>query len=772
MLTLHQAVDKELRSIHTALATEGALPPAPVLQRHYDTFRQRFGPDVLARLDGQELLELMHAHGSKDSLVYWLEFKADEEFPPIFGSIAGGSALKFGVYRRKETGTWATADQSNYPKDISLAEAISIARRHREQLLAAVDVLKSRQPSTHDSEYAAIQQDLKRVAPDVEDTAWGHKYLTLTFPELLDDFHVNNYQRYHLVRCLQVPPFRDGKVVEGRYECAGRFIALSRHFGWHLHDVTTVLNRRNGAPVRYWRVGTSEAGGQRRQYWRLMQDGNAVAIGWPKLGDLSEYTSGSDVRDRLKTLVRHHYPSDERRIGREVSEILSFIRTVQGRDRVVAADGQTVLGIGEVTGEYRYVPTADFPHQRAVQWKSFEEWKMEEGLRSSVFKLKKPEHRVEIERRLIDDAESVRSRPNAVSEPRPASSPITSSRGPLPRLGGIAGAVQSILERKGQAILYGPPGTGKTYWALAATRELAARRAFGRAVDALTDAERSTIVGDEEPLVRMVSFHPEYGYEDFVEGYRPITTGNGSLGFAPEAGVFKRLCFDATRRPELDFYLVIDEINRGDAPRVFGELLTALELDKRSTDVRLAVTRSPFRVPRNVFLVGTMNTADRSIALLDVALRRRFGFVELMPDYTLLRGIVIEGLPIAEWLRDLNDRIRAQGGGDARNRQIGHAFLLSDGIPVRTMEQFTAALREDIVPLLEEYCYDDFRQLADILQPALVDIDNQRVRRELFEPGRGAELISALMTPGIATATGTAVQAEPDAEGEPDDDSE
>jgi 5-methylcytosine-specific restriction protein B len=270
----------------------------------------------------------------------------------------------------------------------------------------------------------------------------------------------------------------------------------------------------------------------------------------------------------------------------------------------------------------------------------------------------------------------------------------------------------------------------------------------------LASVRRDRVVGTsiEGPaLVRTCSFHPEYGYEDFIEGYRPTTSTNGNLGFSVQPGVFRRLCADAQSAEELDFFLIIDEINRGDIPRIFGELLTLLERDKRDEPVVLPLSGDVFRVPPNVFVLGTMNTADRSIALLDVALRRRFGFVELMPDSGLLERCTIGGLPLGAWLDNLNARIRANGGDDGRNRQVGHAFFLERGHPITTIDQFAAVLRDDIVPLLEEYSYNSFEQLVDLLGPRIVDVEGQRIRRELFEPARGPDLIQALSRPEIST---------------------
>jgi 5-methylcytosine-specific restriction enzyme B len=757
MNLIHPKLADELNSLAESLAAEGSLLSRKKLQGFYDTFRREFGPEVLRSLDGQELLERMHAHGGQDSLVYWLEFKDDAEFPAVFGSIAGGSALKFGVYRRKETGTWAVAGPSgNAPKDIGLAEAIEIARRHRDQLLAACDALSSMRPGADDQAYLELQRQLQSVAPDVQDTAWGHKYLSLIYHEILDDFHVVAYQRYHLIRMLQLPPLWDERRP-GRYVSAGRYVALANELQIPLHNFSTLMNRRNGRPRSYWRVGLQQEAEARRTHWPLMRDGDVMAIGWAAAGDLT----GRAKKDRevVANALRAAGNMSAADAQSAAGHLLRLVNDVEEGDRVLFSDGSSVLAIAEVAGPYSFEPASALPHQRAITWLSQEEWKAVDAdvFRTRLAAVRDMRNHVEVERRILE----------APADPRPKP-PAGSGGGSIGgrksgrALEGTSGLVQAVLERKGQVILYGPPGTGKTYWAIRTAHDLAALRAFGNPFDSLSteDKQRITEGDDATPaLVRTCSFHPEYGYEDFIEGYRPLTTDEGQLGFALHTGVFRRLCDDAGKRSDVNFYLIIDEINRGDVPRIFGELLTLLERDKRDHPVILPASGAVLRVPPNVFVIGTMNTADRSIALLDVALRRRFGFVELMPDYKILGKTAIEGLPLGAWLEDLNARIRAVGGGDARNQQIGHAFLLERGGPITTPGQFAAVLRDDVVPLLEEYCYDDFNQLVELLGPTLIDAENQRVRRELLTPDRAADLVAALMRPEITTAT-SAVMAE------------
>jgi 5-methylcytosine-specific restriction protein B len=251
--------------------------------------------------------------------------------------------------------------------------------------------------------------------------------------------------------------------------------------------------------------------------------------------------------------------------------------------------------------------------------------------------------------------------------------------------------------------------------------------------------------------VEVCCFHPAFGYEDFMEGYRPERAAAG-LAFERRDGLFKALCRRAAATPRRPFYLVIDEINRGDIPRIFGELLTVIERGRRGRALTLPLSGERFAVPPNVFLIGTMNTADRSIALLDAALRRRLGFVELLPDGAALAGADVDGLPLGPWLDALNARLRRHLGRDARSLQIGHAYLMHDGAPIADAGALRAALQDDILPLLEEYCYDDPAALEAIVGPALFDHEAQRFDERLFTPD-GDEALGAALRAMLAPET-------------------
>lgn len=255
-------------------------------------------------------------------------------------------------------------------------------------------------------------------------------------------------------------------------------------------------------------------------------------------------------------------------------------------------------------------------------------------------------------------------------------------------------------------ILYGVPGTGKTFL----TAAYAVAICDNQPLNKTPDKKRYKQLCDDG-RIKFVTFHQSYSYEDFIEGIKPTLT-NGNISYEVKAGVFKKFCDDA-RNKNWNFVFIIDEINRGNISKIFGELITLIEDDKREElSVTLPYSQEEFTVPKNVYILGTMNTADRSIALLDTALRRRFNFIEMMPRPELLSENV-EGVNLRGLLEELNKRIETLYD---RDHLIGHAYF----IKCETLADIAEVFRNKIIPLLQEYFFDDYEQIQKVLGDKII----------------------------------------------------
>lgn len=224
-----------------------------------------------------------------------------------------------------------------------------------------------------------------------------------------------------------------------------------------------------------------------------------------------------------------------------------------------------------------------------------------------------------------------------------------------------------------------------------------------------------------------VSFHQAYGYEEFVEGIRPHIADNGQMSYRVESGAFLRLCQQAKQDPSHRYAMLIDEINRANVARVFGELMSLIEPTKRagqtdSLSVNLAYSRQPFSVPSNVDIYATMNSQDHSLAPLDMAFRRRFEFIECQPQPQLLGKVMANGIEIdlAKLLTALNERILQNL---AKDSQLGHSFLWG----IDSLQALSAAFSQSIIPQVAQACQHHGQVLQAIFGQTFIRlIDNKK----------------------------------------------
>lgn len=293
-------------------------------------------------------------------------------------------------------------------------------------------------------------------------------------------------------------------------------------------------------------------------------------------------------------------------------------------------------------------------------------------------------------------------------------------------------------------ILYGPPGTGKTYSTINKTLEILAN--YGEIEKIPDNRQKQKEIFDTfvtKGQIEFVTFHQSYGYEEFVEGIKP-SVKNGTVIYETKNGVFKNLCKKALEGKDKPYILIIDEINRGNIAKILGELITLIEPSKRigkSEGLQLALPYSgeSFGVPRNLYIIGTMNTADRSIALLDTALRRRFEFVEMMPDSEYLKDKKISDsrntIELDRLLESMNNRIEFLLD---REHTIGHSYFMG----VESIEDLCKVFKNKIIPLLQEYFYDDYAKIIAVLNDnGMIKEKNKSQFSDLFD-GKFSELDS------------------------------
>lgn len=436
-------------------------------------------------------------------------------------------------------------------------------------------------------------------------------------------------------------------------------------------------------PVRHtWRVQGSNVKGQ-----------DMVPI-WRRKGTISLAASllrpvDADIgRDELKALVEEDYGSSGYAQRQEkLDEFFAFLNRMHPQDLVVTVSQGRVY-FATITGAAEHVDSGDGRSnlRRTVKW--YETSLPLAELPSEVSARMSAQGEVLDLSQHLDTllalAERRRRPPGPGVLHLPDATKDLADRLHVP-LAWLQECIELLRDRP-QLIFYGPPGTGKTYIAQELAHHLAT-----------------------EANVKIVQFHPAYSYEDFFEGYRPAGQSGGQVGFALTPGPLRSLVDRATDNPDAVYVLIIDEINRGNLAKIFGELYFLLEYRDKSIDLLYSSDNTdPFSLPKNIVILGTMNTADRSIALVDAAMRRRFAFVALHPSEEptqglLRRWLAVKGRPAdtAELLDELNARI------DDPDFKIGPSYFMRPAVYDADGRGLERVWRTAILPLLEEHHYGD-----------------------------------------------------------------
>ena len=433
--------------------------------------------------------------------------------------------------------------------------------------------------------------------------------------------------------------------------------------------------------IHYWIYSP----GKGAKIWDECYDNNIMAIGWDAIGDLRNYNS----KDEIKQVMNKFYDPFRPYIH-SACATWEFANEMKPGDIVFAKNGMhLIIGRGVVKSDYIYDPQRkEFKNIRKVEWTDRGKW---ECSRQSPMKTLTDitsftdyveQLNLFFDSDMLDDVETLETSYPTYDKARFLDSVYMNDES--------YNTLVSLVKSKKNIILQGAPGVGKTF--------AAKRLAY-------------SMMGVKDPnRVMMVQFHQSYSYEDFIMGFRPSENG-----FKLKHGVFYDFCKKAEVDSDNDYFFIIDEINRGNLSKIFGELFMLLESDKRGVDLQLLYADEKFSIPENLYIIGMMNTADRSLAMLDYALRRRFAFFDLKPAFESdgfksyqksLNNNKFDKL--IECIKRLNLDIKSDetlGAGFC----IGHSYFCD--LDKFEMNERKAALTRivdfEIIPLLNEYWFDD-----------------------------------------------------------------
>ena len=422
--------------------------------------------------------------------------------------------------------------------------------------------------------------------------------------------------------------------------------------------------------------------------WDEFYKSGIMGIGWDDVTDLKRFSSKEKIKDFMKKVYDPSYSYKN-----NAHCLWQFANEIKVGDVIFVKKGMhKIIGKGIVTSDYIYdTSRSTYKHIRKVDWQNKGEWEhpgqavMKTLTNISAY----PDY---VQKLLALFAEDTSEE---VSEQKEIKYPLYSKDDFLNEVymdEDTYNTLTKLLEAKYNVILQGAPGVGKTF--------AAKRLAY-------------SIMGQKDTSrVAMVQFHQSYSYEDFIQGYRPSKDG-----FELENGTFYKFCKEAEEDNERPYFFIIDEINRGNLSKILGELMMLIEKDKRGEKIKLLYSNEWFTVPQNVRIIGMMNTADRSLALMDYALRRRFAFFDFAPAFSSegfknylaeKNSQKLEGLITA--VESLNNTISSDESlGDGF--RIGHSYFCTDG--EITDEWLKSVVEYEVIPLIKEYWFDEPTKVRD-----------------------------------------------------------
>lgn len=656
-----------------------------------ENFINLFGIEQLKSLSGKDLLTSLfyNDEGNKTNLCYMLEM--DKDIRELFGGISGGSAYKFGLFYHKKNQSW-TCGSPLRPIHLTEEEAIQKAGEIRNDLVEGAEIISSFGSLKSLSDYERLYKQLEHLSGI--NTVWRMKYYHLLFPTLLAPFYGQDIQLKVLHFLNQKPsdiPFiRMGQIALFVQKCNIPGVVFGHIYGKNVgytndpddSDTNTLSDKKH--KVHHWMYTIFDDNS-----WIECQQKEIMVLGMDDIGDYSQYASKEALRQELINV----YDSSTSRKNQALMA-WNFANNISVNDVIYAKRSNTLVGKGIVTGDYVFDDLRqEYKSIRSVKWLQVGEW--EHPGNAVAKRLTDITPFTDYIEKLTaifapDELDDVDTQPE-IDYPIYSSTDFLSD---VYMAGQDYKTLVNVLKMKKNIILQGAPGVGKTF--------TAKRLAY-------------SIIGAKNPnRVQMIQFHQSYSYEDFIEGYRPTENG-----FTIKKGAFYKFCKLAEEDDENDYFFIIDEINRGNLSKIFGELFMLIEKDKRGIELQLLYSDENFSVPANVYIIGMMNTADRSLAMLDYALRRRFSFYTMKPGFntigfqTCQDSLESEAFnKLISCVKQLNSKI-AEDISLGEGFCIGHSYfcgLTSDTVNVQIL---SSIVEYELIPLLKEYWFDEPAKIID-----------------------------------------------------------
>ena len=442
-------------------------------------------------------------------------------------------------------------------------------------------------------------------------------------------------------------------------------------------DGGETIGDKDVVSVHYWIYSPYDA-------WDEMYNSGIITIGRDYLGDPRQYATKNDMRLKMLECGTEKYTTTYRNAS---LEIWQFVHDIKPGDIIIAKKGtKSVIGRGVVTSEFIYdesKPTG-FKYYHKVKWTHKGEWEHPgRAVTKTLTDITRYTEYIGILNSLFEEDGEEELEETRIQYPFYTEDDFLEE---VYMSQTDYDVLTNLLRNKKNVILPGAPGVGKTF--------AAKRLAY-------------SLMGIKDPnRVMMVQFHQNYSYEDFIMGFRPSASG-----FELKKGPFYNFCKKAGEDKENDYFFIIDEINRGNLSKIFGELFMLIENDKRGVPLQLLYSDEKFDVPENVYIIGMMNTADRSLAILDYALRRRFAFFELSPAFStegFTKYRVEKENPkfdrLIDSIENLN-RVIENDDSLGRGFRIGHSYFCTKSV-VDDM-WLNSVITYEILPLLSEYWFDE-----------------------------------------------------------------